>query len=527
MQTSFKTFLWALLVVGALSACGRTAPAGEAADSLAAADEALEAIDVAPQASVGELTYTVEHWAATTGDDRLADTLRDEYAAADGVLTFRGGLQRTADFGGRVSGEPQKIVCEWTYTTDKSETWGGGSGWTGQPLVVHWSDAAVERMRAGGAPLTADFSNDEIIVGSLCGKIYFLNAASGRASREPLDAGNPVKGTVSLDPRALSGEADAALLFVGQGVPDAEPFGCMAFDLYNHERVFFQGRDAKAYRGWGAYDSSPVRVGDYVFWPGENGSLYKFSCKNRAIVPHSTLRYLAKGDTGAGIENSLCVYRNLGFFGDNHGDVVGIDLRTLQPLWHYDVGDDVDGTLVCEVEDGVPFVYVGCEVDRQGERGNARFVKLNGLTGEKVWGQSVACWRVEKYEKHFDGGLYCTPLLGRGDCDSLVFFSMCNDRDVDAGTFYALERATGRTAYTVALEHYAWSSPIGFLNEEGRQFIVVGDTQGRLYLLEGKTGRRLFCSVMGANFESSPAIVDGRSFVVGSRGDKIYRFRVE
>jgi outer membrane protein assembly factor BamB len=69
-------------------------------------------------------------------------------------------------------------------------------------------------------------------------------------------------------------------------------------------------------------------------------------------------------------------------------------------------------------------------------------------------------------------------------------------------------------------------SPIGFLNENDEEYIVAGDTQGKLYLIDGNTGKIIFKNIMGANFESSPAVRDN-CFVVGSRGTNIYKFQIK
>ena len=74
--------------------------------------------------------------------------------------------------------------------------------------------------------------------------------------------------------------------------------------------------------------------------------------------------------------------------------------------------------------------------------------------------------------------------------------------------------------------HYAWSSPVGFYNENNELFIFQGDCAGNVYLIRGKTGEILFKERMGHNFESSPA-VHGNSAVVGTRGNEIYRFDVK
>ena len=90
----------------------------------------------------------------------------------------------------------------------------------------------------------------------------------------------------------------------------------------------------------------------------------------------------------------------------------------------------------------------------------------------------------------------------------------------------ALDKATGKTRYCTPLKYYSWSSPVGFLNEKGEMFVVTGDCSGRLYLIKGTTGEIIFSAIFGSNFESSPAVV-GNKIVVGSRGDKIYKFSID
>ncbi|MBR6431804.1 MAG: dehydrogenase, partial [Muribaculaceae bacterium] len=85
---------------------------------------------------------------------------------------------------------------------------------------------------------------------------------------------------------------------------------------------------------------------------------------------------------------------------------------------------------------------------------------------------------------------------------------------------------TGKLLYRKPLEFYAWSSPIGFYNEKNELYIVIGNSNGHLYLIRGKDGEILFNQVMASNFESSPIVKDN-IFVVGARDGGIYRFHVE
>lgn len=80
--------------------------------------------------------------------------------------------------------------------------------------------------------------------------------------------------------------------------------------------------------------------------------------------------------------------------------------------------------------------------------------------------------------------------------------------------------------YKNTMDFYAWSSPVGFLNEDNELFIVTGDIIGNIYLIQGRTGEVIFKEQIGDNFESSPVVIDS-SFVVGSRGTQIFKMHLE
>lgn len=156
--------------------------------------------------SAKRVRYDVE---IKDSSDLTLSSLESLYDGED-VLTFRKTLLRDANFGGKVTGTPATIDTAWVfhtyYNTEQTKygIWGGGSGWTGQPLYHK--------------------KRNEIMVGSLCGRAYFIDYNTGKATRQAIDVTNTIKGTPSLDPTLDN-------LYVGQGVPNHQPFGSLTIDL--------------------------------------------------------------------------------------------------------------------------------------------------------------------------------------------------------------------------------------------------------------------------------------------------------
>ena len=466
------------------------------------------------------IRYKVEQLDTLT-DSKISD-YDDIYNNTPGIFTFRGNMQRNADYGGRVNGRPDTIIVDWRYKTAMTAPdttiieWGGGSGWTGQPVYVHWPDSITTSLKDAGKA-NKDFTGYEIIIGSLCHMLYFIDLQTGKESRKAIDVGNPIKGSISLDP-TLNGN-----LYVGQGVPSRKPFGHMIVDIEKGAISKFIPQDRKAQRSWGAFDSSPLRVDKFLFWPSENGTLYKYLCTDNGISLHSTLRYTRNG-RAPGMEASISVYRNYGYTADNHGNIICTNLDTMHPVWCFDNGDDTDATIVVCEEDGTPYIYIGNEVDRKPE-GPAYFRKLNAMTGELVWELALPALRANVGEKHFDGGYYASPLPGKGNCSGLIFSNCVANTDNQNGDFVAIKRSTGEVAYKIRLSHYAWSSPVGFTNENDEMFIFTGDTKGNVYLINGVNGKVICSKNVGINFESSPIVI-GNQVVIGSRGNSIYKMSI-
>lgn len=450
------------------------------------------------------------------------------YTEIEGVLTFRGNHLRTAPSFGVISRNDHfKLEKIWSFQTGASPRWGGGSGWTGQPSIVKWSPEVKAIMKIGSAfKENVDFV--EVVYGSLDGRVYFLDLHTGEKTREPIYIGNPIKGSVSIDPRGYP------LLFVGDGIPQKAPFGQRIFSLIdNRELYFLKGDDPFAYREWGAFDSSPLinRLTDTLVGAGENGIFYKIKLNTHFDLEKGEIsvnpdpikyRYEIKGNNYQGIENSVAVYGNLAFFADNGGSVQGVDITTMSPFFALSPLDDTDSTIGIEVKDDNVYLYSGTEVDIVGKDGDAHIRKINALTGEVVWHLKYPAF----FYEGVNGGVLASPVIGMGDIDDLVIYTIARYKQRYSGLMVALDKETGDEVWRWEMPHYGWSSPVDVYDESGKAYLVQSDSVGNVYFIEASSGKVIDTINLGANIESSPAVYNNM-IVVGSRGGKFFGIEIK
>jgi len=453
------------------------------------------------------------------------------YSDIEGVFTFRGGPSRTGGAFGQVPKNPTKLEVVWSVKTVESfPPWFGGSGWTGQPAIVKWPAVVRHSMKKLGMRRNDDLLV-EVIQGSLDGHVYFIDLYTGKKTRPPLFTGNPIKGSVSLDPRGYP------LLFVGQGIPWKAPIGLRAYELIDNKEVFvIRGLDPDApRREWGAFDSSGLfnRATDTYVVGGENGLIYLLHLNTvfdpialtLKVKPEvARYRYKAEGNDFFGIENSLTVDKNLAFFADNGGEIQALDLRTFTPIWAFDAGDDTDASITLEREDDRPVIYTGCEVDKVGAVGFSHLRKLDGLTGQVLWDHKRAC-RGAVTPKKIDAGLFATNVVGKGDVAHLVFFTLARCPGPDDGVLLALDKATGKEVWRFHMDHYSWSTPTAVVDETGHTYLLQGGIDAVLRLIDARDGHEVTHLKLDGEIESSPAVFNDR-IVLGTRGNKIYGLRI-
>jgi outer membrane protein assembly factor BamB len=483
-----------------------------------------------------------------------------KYTNLQGIITFRGNNYRDGGSYGTVKVINEELKMLWQVTTgsvERSEIGGGGvwtgSGWTGQPLIVKWPEETKQKMNLYLAK-KADPDLVEVIYPCLDGKIYFLDLKDGSATRPAIKTGGgAIKGTASLYPNGIP------LLFVGPGdaLPASKPEGVVKYRIYSlvdQTLLYtFGTNDPVAYRKlWQAYDSSALidAETDTLIEPGENGVLYTVKLNTKwdpatgslSIKPDEPIkfRYTAPdyAEVGTdsedntpstrwwGMEDSAVAWRGYLYVSDNGGKLMCIDLNTMKAVWVQDVLDDTNCSPIFEesIEDGTAYIYISTSlhITATGDpiSGKIPIWKINAATGEKVWtSQSYPCVSRPAAK----GGVQGTGLIGRGDISNVVVFPVASTPSTAPGLLVALDKSTGQEVWRFAMANYAWSSPVAVYTEEGKSYIVICDSAGMVFLLEGASGNvvaSLNTSAIGSVIEATPAVY-GNTIVVGTRGKRI------
>ena len=455
--------------------------------------------------------------------------LSGEYTDVEGVTTFRGNNYRDSAAYGNIPDDPEELEIVWSVAVSQIDDW-GGVGWTGQCAIVRWPEEVVRIMNVReekkGGPLT------EVIYATLDGRVYFLDLYDGQATRPAINIGAPIKGSVTVDPRGYP------LLYVGQGIPEANghsvDIGTRIFSLIDQQLLFFlDGDDSFAQRSWYAFDAAPLVDGktDTMLQVGENAILYLVKLNTDYDPEAGTIsidpkvdRYVFRSRVSdqPGMENSLAVYNDYGYFVDNSGLLQCVDLNTLTCVWAGDTGDDTDATIVLEEEaDGTVALYTATEREHSASYDeNAYLRKINALTGEMLWKLPVKVYTSEGNE----GGSFATPALGKGELGDLIFAHMTRTPD-DGATLMAVDKESGEVVWRVAMGSGGWSSPVCVYDASGKGYVLVGSSSGALRLYDGRTGRIISICDLEGNIEGSPAVFEDM-LVVGTRGKRIFGVRI-
>ena len=462
------------------------------------------------------------------------------YTDVDGIVTFRGNNFRDTASYGNTQMKNGKIKDLWTAKTSSltygDATW-SGSGWTGQPLMEKWPREVKQSMNMYDWAKKKD-NLVEVIYACMDGYVYFLDLETGEATRDPLFLGFTFKGAGALDPRGYP------ILYVGAGYDSSQGTArVFVVNLLDCSVMYtFGNNDPFSLRGNLSYFDSSALVDaktDTLIYPGENGILYLIKLNTDydkeagtlSIAPDNIVKWHYYGTRTSvasywlGMEDSAAIYDGYIFMSDNGGNLMCLDLNTLQLVWAQDILDDSNSSPVLSVEDGHLYLYISTSF-RLGWRSNSiaevPIWKIDAETGEIIWKTSYDC----ASDDGVSGGVQSTIAVGKEQLSDNIYVTVARTDGQAQGVLACIDKNTGEVRW----EHesaYAWSSPVCVYNPDGNGKVLYCNSTGHIYLLDGETGDVLDTHQISEGvIEASPAVYKSY-MVVGTRDCKIWGMELQ
>ena len=464
----------------------------------------------------------------------------EDYTAVDGIVTFRGTNFRNSPQYGFANMTNYNISNIWTKgitsLTSGGRNW-SGSGWTGQPLMEKWTRSQKAAMNM------YDWAKEddelvEVIHACLDGYIYFYDLRTGEATRDALYLGYTFKGSGALDPRGYP------ILYVGSGYDsDIGVSHVFVINLIDQSVMYEFGADDpfSLRQGCSFFDSSALvdAETDTLIYPGESGILYLIKLNSVydeaggavSIDPGDIIRWhyygtrSGDGSYWLGMEDSACVYRGYLFVCDNGGNMMCLDLHTMELVWVQDILDDSNGTPVLSIENGHLYLYVGTSFHlgwRSDSTAPVPIWKLDAETGEIVWQTDFECHS----EEGVSGGVQSTIAVGKYDFSDYIYATVAKTNDYYTGQLVCLRKDTGEIVWEQT-DSYTWSSPVCVYNQDGSGAVLYFTFGGDGLLIDGLTGEEKCRYSLGEqNIEASPAVYEDY-VVVGSRSCNLFGFKLD
>lgn len=463
----------------------------------------------------------------------------ERYTELEGIVTFRGDNFRSGAAYGTAAVSSKTLTKVWSKSTsglsDTDGIYWSSSGWTGQPLIVKWPEATRKNISA-----MYDWAREkeglvEVIYATLDGHVYFYELTSGEYTREPLNLGFNYKGAGALDPRGYP------ILYVGSGVDSVNGRSRVkVVNLIDNSVMFeFGHNETFANRGWHMFDSSPLVSAetDQLIYPGENGILYIIHLNTKyneqtgelSVDPDNIVKWKYNGVRSGsrywlGVESSAAIINNYIFLADNGGNLMCLDLNTLELVWVQDVLDDTNCSPVVDVENGHPYIYISTSFHygwRSYSTAAIPIFKIDAETGEIVWRTDYTCYTVQD----LSGGVQGTIAVGKNKLSDMIFVPIARTPGASSGTLAALKKDTGEVVWEKETSMYSWSSPVDFYDADGNGYLLYCNSGFNMFLIDGKTGEQLDYMNLGGNIEASPAMY-GNYAVVGTRAMRTYCIQV-
>ena len=360
-------------------------------------------------------------------DGDISFNIGQDYTDVDGIVTFRGNSFRDAPSHGYADMTDFRLDKLWSadtgYLSSGSAVW-TGSGWTGQSLMMKWPKEIKAHMNMT-EKAKADDELVEVIYACMDGYVYFLDLRTGEKTRDPLYLGYTFKGAGALDPRGYP------IMYVGAGYNSNEGTAkVFVVNLLDCSVMYtFGDNDEFSLRGSLSFFDGSALVDaetDTLIYPGENGILYLIRLNTKydlnsgtlSIDPGRTVKWRYYGTRSStesfwlGMEDSAVIYKGYIFMTDNGGNLMCLDLNTLQLVWVQDTLDDSNSTPVLEIEKGHLYLYVSTSFRlgwRSYDTATVPVWKIDAETGEIVWHTDYECTT----DDGVSGGVQSTIACGK------------------------------------------------------------------------------------------------------------------
>ena len=473
-------------------------------------------------------------------DGDIQFNVGEDYTDVDGIVTFRGNSFRDNPTYGYANMTNYKLNGKWSADTGSlasGDTVWTGSGWTGQPLMMKWPKEVKAHMNMT-EKAKADDDLVEVIYACMDGNVYFLDLKTGEKTRDPLYLGYTFKGAGALDPRGYP------IMYVGAGYNSNEGTArVFVVNLIDCSVMYtFGDNDEFSLRGSLSFFDGSALVDeetDTLIYPGENGILYLIKLNTSydkatgslSINPGKIVKWRYYGTRSStesfwiGMEDSAAVYKGYAFMADNGGNLMCLNLNTLELVWVQDTLDDSNSTPVLEIENGHLYLYVSTSF-RLGWRSNDSATipiwKIDAETGEIIWHTDYECYT----DDGVSGGVQSTIACGKNSLSDYIYVTVSKTSDNASGVLACLKKSDGSKAWEDS-SSYAWSSPVCVYNEDGTGKVLYCNSTGDVRLLDGKTGElNDTLSISDGVIEASPAVYDNMA-VVGTRDCKIWGIELQ
>ncbi len=474
------------------------------------------------------------------------------FVPGTGVYTFRGDNFRRNGAFGTADVTEGRLEPRWEFSLGSLRTEDSGTlygvGWNNQPAIIKWTREIRKMMNLTQAS-KEETAMREVIFSAQDGKIYFINLLTGEASRDPINIGYPLRGSVSVD------TTGRPMISFGQAISRLpSKTGSIGYYVYNlldsSQLLFINGRSSdnqKQYSSNGAFDSCSLFIytqgRDAMVVAGENGLLYTVDLNtdfkyqreadtetvtpslsiNAGIIYQSSLAKNEK-EARTTVESAIAMYNTYVYVADGYGIIRCVDTDFMRTVWAFDAGDNTDAAMALDLNGNDLSLYTGnTAYQRMAKGAPVTIRRINALTGEQVWKYEISCVKDNTSET---SGCKASPVIGQNDLNGLVFFTV-NKVTEGGSRLVALSKENGQVAWEFSMGESV-SSPVAVYNQAGNGWIIACDGDGKIYILDGLTGYLNSTAQVDGAIEASPAVYNDM-LVIGtcSKNPKMYCFTIK